>query len=53
MGYMTTITILNDAWSNIEKNKQEFIDNINAGMVGIDSYRNRGRYINVWSRKPL
>jgi len=49
MGYMTTITILNDAWHVIEKNQQEFIDNINAGMSGIDEFRGRGRYINDYS----
>jgi|GEM_PF-2244891 len=49
MGYMTTITILNDAWHVIEKNQQQFIDNINAGMNGIDEFRGCGRYINDYS----
>jgi len=46
---MTTITILNHAWHVIEKNQQQFIDNINAGMSGIDEFRGRGRYINNYS----
>jgi len=49
MGYMTTITILNDAWHVIEKNQQQFINIINAGMNGIDEFRGRGRYINDYS----
>jgi len=42
MGYMTTITILNDAWSTIKEHPEEFIENIDQGMNGL-SYFN-GRY---------
>jgi hypothetical protein len=41
MGYMTTITILNDAWDQIKKNPEQFIENINKGMSGIGYFGER------------
>ena len=41
MGFMTTITFLNDCWDQIEKNPEEFIENIKSGMDGIDRFDNR------------
>lgn len=41
MGYMTTVTILNDAWSQIKKNPQQFIENIELGINGIDKFDKR------------
>lgn len=38
MGYMTTITILNDGFSQIEKSPKEFVENISEGMNGIRRY---------------
>ncbi|MDD4779111.1 MAG: hypothetical protein PHT02_00710 [Tissierellia bacterium] len=38
MGYMTTITILNDAWNVIKANPEQFIKNIDMGMNGINKY---------------
>lgn len=38
MGYMTTITILNDGFGNIEKDPQKFTDNIKDGMNGINRW---------------
>lgn len=35
MGYMTTITILNDGWDQIKKNPEKFVENISEGMHGI------------------
>ncbi|WP_373262240.1 hypothetical protein [Hungatella hathewayi] len=32
MGYMTIVSILNDAWDVIEKHPEEFIENIEKGM---------------------
>lgn len=32
MGYMTVVSILNDGWETIKKNKDQFIENIEAGM---------------------
>ncbi|WP_097005259.1 hypothetical protein [Lacrimispora amygdalina] len=32
MGYMTIISILNDAWETIKQHPEEFIDNIEKGM---------------------
>ena len=34
MGYMTVVSILNDAWDLIKKNPQQFIENIEEGMHG-------------------
>ncbi|MEK4006501.1 hypothetical protein [Paenibacillus sp. FSL H3-0333] len=34
MGYMTTITILNDGLSQIKDNPEEFVDKISEGMNG-------------------
>lgn len=34
MGYMTTITILNDGFDQIKENPKEFVDAINDGMDG-------------------
>lgn len=34
MGYMTTITILNDAFDQIENNPKQFIENIKKGIDG-------------------
>ncbi|WP_342423097.1 hypothetical protein [Paenibacillus sp. FSL E2-0178] len=34
MGYMTTITILNDGFSQIKDNPKEFVDKIGEGMNG-------------------
>ena len=36
MGYMTVVTILNDGWHVIKKNKDELIDRIEDGMKGIE-----------------
>ena len=33
MGYMTVVSILNDAWETIKEHPEEFIDNIEKGMV--------------------
>lgn len=41
MGYMTTITILNDAWHVIEKNPEQFVGKISDGMHGINSLYDR------------
>ena len=43
MGYMTTVTFLNDCWDQIKKNPEEFVDNINMGMDGIDIFDRRKR----------
>ena len=32
MGYMTVVSILNDAWENIKRHPDEFIENIEKGM---------------------
>ena len=32
MGYMTVVSILNDAWHDIKKNPEQFIANIEKGM---------------------
>lgn len=32
MGYMTVVSILNDAWDTIKKNPKQFIENIEDGM---------------------
>lgn len=34
MGYMTTITILNDGFSQIKENPKEFVEKISEGMNG-------------------
>lgn len=36
MGFMTTVTFLNDIWHVIKKNPQEFMDVIEQGMSGIN-----------------
>jgi len=38
MGYMTTITFLNDEFDQIEKFPEQFIEAIKLGMYGIDKY---------------
>jgi len=44
MGYMTTITFLNDGFDQIEKYPEQFIEAIKLGMYGIDKYnRNSNR----------
>jgi hypothetical protein len=35
MGYMTTITVLNDGFSQIEESPKEFVEKISEGMNGI------------------
>ena len=32
MGYMTVVSILNDAWDTIKEHKEQFIENIEQGM---------------------
>jgi hypothetical protein len=49
MGYMTTITILNDRWSDIEKNPEQFLENIQEGMNGYGAYFNESKSINYYS----
>ena len=34
MGYMTVVSILNDAWHDIKENPKAFIENISKGMQG-------------------
>lgn len=41
MGYMTTITILNDALDQIKKYPKEFVDNVLNGVNGIDKFGKR------------
>lgn len=51
MGYMTTITILNDAWHIIKENPEEFINNIDNGINGlrrINGKYDRSKYINSY-----
>lgn len=48
MGYMTTITILNDAYDAMEKNKEEFFDNISIGMNGHTRHTKGFRRINCF-----
>jgi hypothetical protein len=43
MGYMTTITILNDAWDTIKRNPEQFLNNISSGMNGITYDRQYGQ----------
>jgi len=38
MGYMTTLTFLNDGFDQIEKYPEQFIDAIKLGMYGIDKH---------------
>jgi hypothetical protein len=38
MGYMTTITILNDDWHDMEKNPKKMIENISLGMNGVGMF---------------
>lgn len=38
MGYMTTVTILNDGFDQIEKHPKEFIEKISDGMNGINRF---------------
>jgi len=46
MGYMTTVTFLNDGFDQIEKYSEQFIEAIKLGMYGIDKYnRNSNRKI--------
>ncbi|QHW35812.1 hypothetical protein GZH47_33510 (plasmid) [Paenibacillus rhizovicinus] len=45
MGYMTTITILNDAFDQIEKHPVEFVESIKLGMNGIDKFGARNKEI--------
>lgn len=42
MGYMTVITILNDAWGGIKENTQEFVDVIEKGMIHPDKVSYHG-----------
>ena len=41
MGYMTTVTFLNDGFDQIEKYPEQFIEAIKLGMYGIDKH-NKG-----------
>ena len=38
MGYMTTVTFLNDGFDQIEENPKQFVDAIKLGMYGIDKH---------------
>jgi len=38
MGYMTTITFLNDGFDQIEKYPEQFIEAIKLGIYGIDKH---------------
>lgn len=49
MGYMTTITILNDAFNQIQKHPKQFVDNIATGMNGVDGYRDRSKRVNTFN----
>lgn len=49
MGYMTTITILNDGFDQIKQNPERFVENIQLGMNGINTWRKRERKINTYS----
>jgi hypothetical protein len=48
MGFMTTITILNDAFDQIQKDPEEFVDQIQKGLNGITDFGDRGRNINTY-----
>jgi len=44
MGFMTTLTFLNDGFDQIEKHPEQFIEAIKLGINGIDKYhKNSGR----------
>ncbi|MFB5269345.1 hypothetical protein ACE41H_21525 [Paenibacillus enshidis] len=43
MGYMTTLTILNDGFSQIQKYPKEFINKISEGMDGFNRFGLSGR----------
>jgi len=44
MGYMTTVTFLNDGFDQIEEYPEQFIKAIKLGMYGIDKHiKNTGR----------
>ena len=44
MGYMTTVTFLNDGFDQIEKYPEQFVNAIKLGMYGIDKHnRNSSR----------
>lgn len=51
MGYMTVVTISNDGWEIIKRNQVEFIENIEAGMNGLNSINGRYSldYVNEYS----
>jgi len=40
MGYMITLTFLNDGFDQIEEHPEQFIDAIKLGMYGIDKHNN-------------
>ena len=37
MGYMTVVSILNDAWHDMEENPKQFMENIRKGMHAYES----------------
>ena len=41
---MTVVSILNDGWDTIKQNKDEFIDNIEKGMYGINRHSSVNDY---------
>lgn len=43
MGYMTTVTILNDGFDNIERDPKGFVDKIKEGMYGINRWNMKER----------
>lgn len=49
MGYMTTITLLNDGFDGIEKNPEKFIASINDAMAGCRDGRKDGCGITHYS----
>lgn len=49
MGYMTTVTFLNDGWSNIKADPIGFVEKVNLGMHGISEDNKRDKNINTYS----
>lgn len=47
MGYMTVVCILNDAWDTLKKNKNEFFEKVEQGMLGRNNW-NPTRSVNSY-----
>lgn len=48
MGYMTTVTLLNDGWSNIEADPKGFVEKVRLGMHGISEDNKWEKNINTY-----